>query len=157
MTFWDGSRWVRATPSSPPPVRRKATRHIAAAIAEAGLVTCLVFGLIAGTAFAARGGKGAGGHAGASGTITVPGGVFGGTTTATVSQPGLWVYNACSKSGNVVSQQWAITDSAGRAVLYLGPTMLSKSGSATCVAQAGTWSSKGTWVSQGSAGFNVSA
>jgi hypothetical protein len=156
MTFWDGSQWVRATPDSPPPVRHKAARHVGAAIAEAGLVACLVFGLIAGTTFAARGGKGAGGHAGTSATITVPNGVFGGTTTASVSQPGLWVYNACSKGGAVVSQQWTATDSTGKAVLFLGPSMSWTGGSATCVAQAGSWSNKASWVSQGSTTFSVS-
>jgi hypothetical protein len=156
MTFWDGSQWVRATPDTPPRVGHKATRHIAAAIAEAGLVACLIFGLIAGSAFAARGGKGGGSHAGTSASIRVPDGAFGGTTTATVSQPGLWVYNACSKGGTVVSQQWTATDSAGKAVLFLGPTMSWSSGSATCIAQAGSWSNKGSWVNQGSTTFGVS-
>jgi hypothetical protein len=115
-----------------------------------------MFGLIAGTAFAARGGRGGGG-AGTSASISVPNGTFGGTTTASVSQPGSWVYNACSRGGTVVSQQWAQTDSAGKAVLYLGPTMVWASGSATCVAQVGGWSNKGTFSAQGSTTFSVAA
>jgi hypothetical protein len=147
------------------------SRHRATAVVEALILLAIVvtltlgFALVNGThspagadnVFAAKGGRTGGGHGGSSATITVPDGVFGGTTTATVSNPGLWVYNACSKGGAVVGQQWAITDTAGKAVLYLGPTALWTSGGASCVAQVGSWSNKGTWVSQGSTTFSVAA
>lgn len=142
--------------------RGRATAVIEALILLAIVATLVLgFALVNGTqspagaesVFAARGG----GRAGTAAQISVPDGVFGGTTTASVSQAGLWVYNACSKSGKVVSQQWAITDTAGKAVLYLGPTSLWTSGGASCVAQAGSWSRKGTWVSQGSTTFSVAA
>ena len=58
MSFWDGNRWTRDVPAdtttAPPPRRR---RFIGAA-AEALLITALIFGLIAGTALAAKGGNG---------------------------------------------------------------------------------------------------
>ena len=139
-------------------------RHSLTAIIEAVLVVAIVGALALAMALANHTSPGAesvfaakGGRLGTSAAIRVPDGTFGGTTTATVSNPGLWVYNACSKGGRIVSQQWAMTDSAGKAVLYLGPSALWTSGSATCVAQVGTWTRKGTFSAQGSTSFNVSS
>lgn len=58
MTYWDGTRWVPEAPTSTPTPRRG--RRLFGAVAEASLITLLIFGLIAGTAFAAKGGNGNG-------------------------------------------------------------------------------------------------
>jgi hypothetical protein len=71
MSYWDGSRWASdapvATNSSRP------GRRLLGAAAEAGLISLLLVGLIAGTTFAAKGGNGGGGKGkpGGSGTSTV--------------------------------------------------------------------------------------
>ena len=54
MTYWNGSAW-EADPVADPPRPRRARRFLGAAT-EAGLITLLMFGLIAGTALAAKGG-----------------------------------------------------------------------------------------------------
>lgn len=67
MTYWDGTRWI---PEDPPPSPRRsgAGRRLLGASTEAGLITLLVFGLIAGSALAAPGGgKGAGPSGGGDG------------------------------------------------------------------------------------------
>jgi len=59
MSFWDGERWIN-TPAPAPKEKSVATRavtHSAQALLEGALVALLVVGLVAGTAFAARGGK----------------------------------------------------------------------------------------------------
>ena len=59
MTYWNGSAWQAEPPSSPP--RPKRGRRLLGAATEASLITLLIFGLIAGTALAAKtGGKPAG-------------------------------------------------------------------------------------------------
>jgi hypothetical protein len=155
MSYWDGTQWVADAPAEAAiRARPSRVRHVMGAVAEGGLIALLSFGLIAGTTFAAKGGH-VTTHGGSSTSISVPDGTFGGTTTATVGSPGMSVYDACSQNGIVVSQQWVPTDGAGQAVLQLGPTMMWTGGSATCIAQVGTWSSKGRWVVQGSTTFNV--
>ena len=69
MSFWDGSRWVQDAPAAPPP-RRRTVRHVFGAVAEAGLITALTFGLIAGSAFAAKGGSSST-HGGKTSTSTM--------------------------------------------------------------------------------------
>jgi hypothetical protein len=57
MTFWDGTRWVPDPQVAPPKPRHRVARHVFGAVAEGALITALVFGLIAGSAFAAKGGN----------------------------------------------------------------------------------------------------
>ena len=52
MTYWDGNRWIPDEPAKPKPA--SAGRRLLGASAEAALITLLLFGLIAGTALAAR-------------------------------------------------------------------------------------------------------
>ena len=75
MSYWDGSQWVAektAAPSRAPGIARR----LLGATAEAGLITALIFGLIAGSAFAAKGGNnspkgGGGGSTSFSGPVMV--------------------------------------------------------------------------------------
>jgi len=61
MTYWNGSGWEADRPAAPS--RPKRGRRLLGATAEAGLITLLMFGLIAGTALAAPGGGKGGGKA----------------------------------------------------------------------------------------------
>jgi hypothetical protein len=58
MSFWDGSQWVADRPTAPTTKPESRVKHATAAVLEAGLITALTFGLIAGSAFAAKGGGG---------------------------------------------------------------------------------------------------
>lgn len=58
MTFWDGSRWIPDEPANPGATRTGIRRRLLGASAEAALITLLMFGLIAGTTLAAKGGNG---------------------------------------------------------------------------------------------------
>ncbi len=78
-----------------------------------------------------------GGNNSTSAAIVVADGVFAGRTTATTT-PGLWVKADCYQGGKLVYEDYERADSAGLAVLPLGPTMLWTGGSANCIAQAGT-------------------
>ena len=58
MTYWDGTRWI---PEDPHPARTRqggVGRRLLGASTEAALITLLMFGFIAGTTLAARGGNG---------------------------------------------------------------------------------------------------
>lgn len=69
MSFWDGTQWVAGEPATPP--RSSGVgRRLIGATAEAGLISVLIFGLIAGSAFAAKGGSPAH-NSGGGGTITL--------------------------------------------------------------------------------------
>jgi hypothetical protein len=158
MSFWDGTQWVADTPgraaASPRPSR---ARHVLEAVAEGGMIAVLGIGLIAGTTFAAKGGH-VNNHNGSSAAITVPDGVFGGTTTATVNSDGsaTTAYASCDQGGMTVYAQYVNLDATGHATFRLGPTPLWSSGAASCKAQAGTWGNNGRWQSLASTSFNVS-
>ena len=62
MTYWDGHRWIPDEPATPTLTRSRAGRRLLGASTEAALITLLMFGLIAGTTLAARGGNGGGGN-----------------------------------------------------------------------------------------------
>ena len=81
MSFWNGHQWEGvdthpATAASAKPESR--TKRLAAAALEGALITALTFGLIASTAFAAKGGGG--GHRGGNNTS-------GGTGTVSLVLP----------------------------------------------------------------------
>lgn len=103
---------------------RSVLSHSAQAVIEGALISLLVVGLLAGTAFAAKGGggghKGGGGTTGGSGTIALHNPLvvdrnvngtpnwndvvtFDIATTAT-TQP--WVHLVCKQSGTMVAQGW---------------------------------------------------
>jgi hypothetical protein len=123
MSFWNGREWVDEGPPATDVKREGRVKHVAKAVLEAGLITALTFGLIAGSAFAARGGGGSkgghggGGNTGTGGTGTIAlaalvvdkdasgtpnwGDVVRFDISTTLSQP--WVYLTCSQGGTVVS------------------------------------------------------
>ena len=104
MSFWDGNRWMRDVPAdttTAPPSRRR--RFIGAA-AEALLITALIFGLIAGTALAAKGGNGGGGGKG--------GGGKGGSGSCTQAAPTVVVEN------NYGWSQWGSWGMPGQELTY---------------------------------------
>ncbi len=85
MSFWNGHRWEAQSPptadiKSATPSRAK---RVGVAVLEAALVTALTFGLIAGSAFAGRGGGGAGGGGGKHGS---GGNTTGGTGSLTLRE-----------------------------------------------------------------------
>jgi hypothetical protein len=56
MSFWNGREWVNEGSPDTEVKREGRVKHVAKAVAEAGLITVLTFGLVAGSAFAAKGG-----------------------------------------------------------------------------------------------------
>lgn len=68
MTYWNGAGWEAEPPAARP--RPKRGRRLLGAATEAGLITLLMFGLIAGTALGAPGGGGKGPSKG-GGTIAL--------------------------------------------------------------------------------------
>lgn len=131
---------------------RRIASHLTQALAEAGLIAVLVVGVIAGTALAGAGGKGA-----ASSTpVRVDDGVFAGTTTAYAGpSSATWVRALCYQGGNLVFEQYAQFDPSRRATLTLGPTPNWDSGGATCTAQDGYWRRGTTWRVTSTSSFNV--
>lgn len=80
MTYWNGHRWLADEPT--PATPRRHGRRFAGAALEASLITLLMFGLIAGTTLAAKGGNGNSPHRSVS-TCTVDGSVVTGTQLPT--------------------------------------------------------------------------
>jgi hypothetical protein len=86
MSFWNGNKWVAHAPppdAAPAAKPENRAKRLAAAALEASLITALTFGLIAGSAFAARGGPGGGGGGGKHGG----GGTTGGSGTISLASP----------------------------------------------------------------------
>jgi hypothetical protein len=118
MSFWDGTQWVAEQAATPRPPGR--AKRMAAATLEAALITSLTFALIAGSAFAAKGGgKGKPGANTGGGTIALAPVVvdndgngspnygdvvtFNISTTATTNP---YVNLVCSQNGSVVLVGW---------------------------------------------------
>lgn len=158
MSFWDGSKWTPDTAhraASAP--RHGRLRHVLEVVAEGGMVAVLGIGLIAGTAMAAKGGHNTT-HGGTSAAISVPDGVFGATTTATVSSAGsgATALANCYQGGLLVYAQYVSVDASGHATFQLGPTPMWASGSASCTAEVGAFSQTGRWQTLASTTFSVS-
>ena len=145
--FWDGTRWaVEPCERADPADRRGRTpTPRASLVAVVGLLTLAApFGAVMASS---RGSS-----------ITVPDGVFGGTTTATVHTGATtWVHATCSQSGSKVYEQYVKTDANNQAVLTLGPTPLWTSGGASCNAAEGTWMANGKFKVSATTTFSVSA
>jgi hypothetical protein len=119
MTNWNGTGWEVPAPAIPP---RRPGRRLFGAAVEASMITLLIFGLIAGTALAAKGGSngsgkpGGGKPSGGTGTISLvllesTDGVahygqlvtFNVATTAT-AEP--WVNLKCWQGRTLVAEGW---------------------------------------------------
>jgi hypothetical protein len=110
----------------------------------------------ASNAFAARGGNGG---AGGGGVLTVPDGVFAGTSTATANpgDDGTWVMAECYQNGSVAYRQYVKVDPiTHQATLTLGPTPSWSSGAASCIAEEGIWSKGSRWRVLATTTFEVS-
>ena len=143
--FWDGTQWVvapgalRAKGSSG---RGRVQRRSALVAAVAIVALVVPFSTIT---------------ASWRSSITVPDGVFGGTTTATThTGPTTWVHAACYQGGLQVYEQYVKTDANNQAVLTLGPTPFWPSGAAACTADEGTWMANGRFKVSASTDFSVS-
>lgn len=110
MSYWNGAEWVPDQPD--PPKRASRGRRLFGATFEATLIVALTFGLIAGTAFAAKGGgNGPGKHGGGSYTVMINESgpyAFGSSVTVTTDAPvlannaGPWISLACAQNGVTV-------------------------------------------------------
>lgn len=103
MAYWNGTSWAPDTAAAPPARQTRRGRLLGAAT-EASLIVLLAFGLIAGTAFAAKGGNGANPNREAA-TCQVDGTV--------VSTTGLPTYEVIN---------FMVTDSSGTTGWVLGIT-----------------------------------
>jgi len=128
---------------------RSVLSHSAQAIAEGALISLLVVGLMAGSAFAAKGGVGGGGggHKGSSGTgsytVSVsPAGPYtlGETVSATTNAPVYsdnngWITLVCKQGGVVVASATHANFPGGwyyNTPFSLGPSQSWTSGDANC-------------------------
>jgi hypothetical protein len=164
MSFWNGHRWEAGGPptaDAKTPSESRVKRFGGAAL-EGALITALVFGLIAGTAFAGRGGggggskHGGGGSGGGSLSLVLVNDVngngapdWGDTVTFNVStanpqpnldltckQGGVVVYGATT--GYYASYPWPWTQN-----MTLGSAMWT-GGSASCTARLYAFAGSGT-------------
>jgi hypothetical protein len=151
MSYWNGSEW--GPEQSDPPKRSTRRRRFFGATLEATLIVALTFGLIAGTAFAAKGGAGKGPSGGGSGlslvVIDSVDGVphfgqrvtFDVTTGATQPQ----VNVSCYQNGTRVYDEWHgfFEDAWFGQIFTLGPTPSWTGGDADCTARLVTFSKNG--------------
>jgi hypothetical protein len=89
--------------------------------------------------------------------ITVPDGVFAGTTTATLNPGGsTYAYARCYQDGTLVYAQYVRSTSSNTATFTLGPTPLWQGGAANCTAEEGSFARNGHWRAVAKTTFNVS-
>jgi hypothetical protein len=148
---------------------RAATSHAFLALLEAGLIATLVVGLVAGTAFAAKGGgqgkPSAGGSTG-GGTISLA--LMDGATEAhfaarvtftvsTTATPYPYVHLMCRQNGTLVAEgrQGFFPTALGNEWFVLGPTPAWQSGAADCTANLEKSTSKGWSVLASTPSFHV--
>jgi hypothetical protein len=159
MTFWDGTRWVNDAPATP--TRPSRSRRFLGAAAEAGLITALTFGLIAGTTFAGKGGNGGGGRNSGSLSLVVlaPPDVNYGEdvtfdVTSSASHP--YVNVRCYQGAAFVYDGWAGFYSGawfGQTFTLSGPSW--SGGAADCTARLVSFSKNGRERTLDSTQFRV--
>ena len=135
-------------------------RHVALVALEALLVAVLVWVAAMTLAGISENGDGITGAANAgrqAANLTVPDGVFGGTTEALANPggDGTWIHATCLQAGQVAMSQWARVDATNHATLTLGPTSTWTRGGASCTAEQGYFAGNGRWRVQDSATFSV--
>jgi len=147
---------------------KRSTTHTLMALAEASLIAVLVVGLVAGVAFAGKGGNGGGGGkpgGGGGGTIVmVPmdGATearFGERVTfdvATTSTAYPYVHLRCWQGGSLVAEgrQGFFPTAIGNEWFVLGPTPAWQGGAADCTATLEKYTRKG-WGVLASVSFPV--
>lgn len=104
MTYWDGNRWT-PEPSPRASARPRPLRRLFGAGAEALLITTLIFGLIAGTTLAAKGGNGGNPHRTAS-SCQIDGNVVSATGLPTYEVLNFMVTDASGTTGWVLGITW---------------------------------------------------
>jgi hypothetical protein len=142
MTFWNGYEWVADTPPTTAAKPEGRVKHVAKAVLEAGLITALTFGLIAGSAFAAKPSARGGGTGSYSASLSPSGPyTFGQEIFVTTNAPvypnntGPWVDVSCTQSGTKV---YDVTHAGFDGGWYynwsftLGPTYMWTGGAADC-------------------------
>ena len=112
MTYWDGERWLdgRVTPRTPSRARR-VFDHSWKALLEGALISLMVVGLIAGTAFA---GKGNAGTSGGGKTTTT---AHGSWTAADTSVNARYTINGSGFKPGELLNVW-VKDSGGTQTLF---------------------------------------
>ena len=125
-------------------------RHVGLVALEALLVAVLVWVAAMTLAGVSENGGGFTGAANAgrqNANLTVPDGVFGGTTVAHANPggDGTWVHATCMTGGQIGLTQWVRVDATNNATLTLGPTPTWTSGGASCSAEEGYFASNGRW------------
>jgi hypothetical protein len=129
---------------------------------EGFVILATVVALVIAASFVATGEPGGADDALAgrnSGTLSIPDGSFGGTTTATANPggAGAWVMAECFQNGTVVYRQYVQMDPAtNQATLKLGPTPSWTSGAASCRGEEGTWFKGSRWRVIATTTFSVS-
>lgn len=146
------------------------TSHAFLALLEGALVATLMVGLVAGTAFAAKGGghggKPGGGAGTGGGTISLV--LMNGATQpnygnqvtfniSTTATPYPYVHLMCYQGGSLVSQGWQgfFPTALGNQWFYLGPSLAWQGGAADCTANLEKSTSRGGWSVLGSTSFHV--
>jgi hypothetical protein len=135
-------------------------RHVGLVALEALLVALLVWVAAMTLAGVSENGGGIAGAANAgrqTANLTVPDGVFGGTTDALANPggDGTWVHATCMQGGQVAMTQWVRVDATNHATLVLGPTPTWTSGGASCSAEEGYFAGNGRWRVQDTTTFSV--
>ena len=143
-------------------VARSGLRHALLAIGEAAIVAIILAtiflalspvyrpaGTLSGTT---------GVDAGNRGTISVPNGVFAGTTTGTVNPGGsdIWAMAECYQNGTVVYRQYVKNNAQNTVTFTLGPTPSWSGGDAECFAYEGYWFKGSRWRVIAQTTFSVS-
>jgi hypothetical protein len=139
------------------------TRHSLGVVVEATLIAAIIAALLLALspfyapASTLVGSQGVDAAKPVSGHLTIPDGIFTGTTTADANPGGdnAWVMAECFQSGTVVYRQYVKVDANNQAVLRLGPTPSWTSGGATCRADEGTFVKGGRWKVLASTTFQV--
>jgi hypothetical protein len=125
---------------------------VAAIVGTVALAMSAVYkpaGFVAGVDDAAAGGR-------TSARITVPDGVFGGTTTATANPGGdAWVRIFCYRGGDKVLGAYERVNGDNQATFRLGPTPSWSSGGASCTAEEGSFAKGSRWRTVAETTFEV--
>lgn len=127
MSYWDGSRWASEAPAPAPSVRRG--RRFLGASAEATLITLLMFGVLAGSTFAAKGGGKPTGGATPAGSCSV--------TPAPVNVGASYVVTAHDVRPDTVFTV-RVSDANGVQIFFLGSDGMGTGSGSTYAYAAGT-------------------